>query len=305
MVLRIRYIDFWPGFQPESFVFTNVLREISGSPVEIVNDHKKEVDIQFNSVFCFGSINEKVSLKLGSMVSKEKLIDYQSRSTRFHRCNDNLPAKKYVWYTGENKRAPVRLFDQTISFDKTDTGFNNLYFPYWMARIDWGYGKGEFEVMPTIEELMQGRTPLERPLTACTFSSKIDSGREKVLIAIEDSIKVSRFGTQYGNPVLSKHKISQEFGFQICLENEVSPGYVTEKIQEAWMSRNVPIWAGIQTIPFFNKEAFIDVTSLSRAEIGDRMKRVTTEEMKEIQSKPALIIEPSLDPLKELLGKCL
>lgn len=305
MAFKVRYIDFWPGFLPANFLFTCLLEELVGSNVEIVKDTTTKVDLQFNSVFVFGSIFEKTFMKLQSKLSSSSDIDYQSRVRKFHRLNRDYPATKYVWYTGENRSAPTESFDHTISFDPTDAKFGNLYFPYWMLRIDWGYRKGEFEIMPRVEEMMSTRSPVARPLNACLFSSKFVAGRERISKIVEELIPIEKFGTQFNRPVTSKFTTAQDFGLQLCLENEISPGYVTEKIQEAWASRNVPIWAGLQTYPYFNSDAMIDVTNLNSLEIQNKLKGISPDELLEIQSRPILMAKPSLEPLKELLSKCL
>jgi hypothetical protein len=52
-----------------------------------------------------------------------------------------------------------------------------------------------------------------------------------------------------------------EFGFCVAMENQVAPGYLTEKIGHAFLAGSVPIyWGDTATVSeFFNPETFVDV----------------------------------------------
>jgi hypothetical protein len=169
-----------------------------------------------------------------------------------------------------------------------------------MTRVDWGFGKSEFEIMPTVTNLMSSRVSTKASLAACTFSSKMELNRLRVIQSVESLIPVTKFGLQYNNETHSKHETAKGFGLQICMENQIFPGYVTEKIQEAWISRNVPIWAGIQTITYFNPAGMIDVTNLNRTEIEEVIGQLTVDMLEEMQCQPILILEPSLAPLTRI-----
>ena len=82
---------------------------------------------------------------------------------------------------------------------------------------------------------------------------------------------------------------------QICNENDLYPNYVTEKIQEAWFAYNVPIWMGLDTMNWFNKEALIDLTNLSSQDIKEKIFKLSMEEIMYKQSLPILNKVPSLE----------
>jgi hypothetical protein len=111
-------------------------------------------------------------------------------------------------------------------------------------------------------------------------------------------LPVDCYGHFYGNFAKSKYEVSSNYGLQICNENDLFPNYVTEKLQESWICRNVPIWAGIDDFGFFNKEAMLDVTGLSTLEISDRISKITLDEIMYRQGQPILLREPKLDETK-------
>jgi hypothetical protein len=59
-----------------------------------------------------------------------------------------------------------------------------------------------------------------------------------------------------------------EFAFNVAMENKIAPGYITEKIGNAFNSGSVPIyWGDVETIKsFFNPESFICVNDFQTPE---------------------------------------
>lgn len=303
MKFRIRYVDFWPGFEPADFLFTKIIEKCLQKEVEVIHDSNTLVDLQFHSVFTFPSRIGKYGLMIGSRLSKEVNLEYSTRLNQRYRSGNEFPCKRKVWYTGENLRAPIGKFDASIGFDFDDSYLSNLYFPYWMTRIDWGIGSKGFEIMPTLEQLMSERKFEVRPRIACLFGSEININREKIILATSSSMQVDKYGSLYSNRVKSKKETSKMYSFQICPENDIFPGYVTEKIQEAWICRNIPIWSGLQTIEYFNPEAMIDATYMTHMELVRAISSMNSEDIEQKQKRPILQILPSLTPLENLIAQ--
>jgi hypothetical protein len=157
--------------------------------------------------------------------------------------------------------------------------------------------------MPTPKELIRERTPKIRPLTVCTFSSNPEPLRMKIIQDTSSVFQVEKYGTAFDNRVSSKLKTSSNFGLQICNENSLSPNYVTEKLQEAWFARNIPIWSGLDVNKLFNAESFIDATTLTTEELENLLRNFTTEELMFKQSLPLLKSLPTIEPLTTFLSE--
>lgn len=297
MRISIRYADFWRGFQPETILFTRLLRNLYPGGVDVVHDPTRHVDLEIVSVFPFTSPVERAWLLARSATSAEARWEYQQRAARGFRPRYSSKARRRIWYSGENRRVPLGAFDGTLSFDPTDSQTANLYFPHWMLRLQWDSGHDEFEVRPRVAELLRPRAPERRRLTACSFSSQRETHRENVVRAAQGVVPVETFGAAYGRRVDSKMQTMQAYGLQVCTENDLYPNYVTEKLQEAWMGRNVPIWSGLDSDGWFNPDAIIDITHLTPTQVSERLKRVTLDELMDRQSQPLLLREPSLAPL--------
>lgn len=123
--------------------------------------------------------------------------------------------------------------------------------------------------------------PLPNPekLWCCSFSnSNRISEREKLFMAMR-AIEPTcyAFGSSCrtnDNPFISPHGkwpenyiAFNQFSFNIAMENKVAPGYITEKIGNAFRSGSIPIYWGAPEInDFFNPASFINVANYASPE---------------------------------------
>lgn len=303
MSFKIRFLDFPDENLKEKILFISIIEREINRKTEVVGNLNTVVDLEIVSNFVKNPIYKEVYLRL-PLLSNQKLLRRKNLEKKFgFRSTYHTKAKKRIWFTGENLVPPIDLFDGTISFAPSDKKTNNLYFPYWLFRLKWENYQNVFEIMPTPEELTQKRTPHLRPLTACTFSSNPEPLRMKLINDTELVFQVEKYGSAFNNSVDSKLKTSSNFGLQICNENSLSPNYVTEKLQEAWFGRNIPIWSGLDDSQLFNTESFIDATKLSSEELVHSLKNLTTEELMFKQSLPLLKSVPTIEPLSTFLSE--
>jgi hypothetical protein len=301
MSLRVRYSNFWPTFSPDQNLFSQILRKYADSKLEIILDPKAHVDLEIYSVFYFESHFKQIALKIKSQFSSDASWEYSARFGRGFKLTYPENASRSLWFTGENKRFPLNHFDGRISFDPTDSEFNNIFFPYWMLRLNWGLEKNEYEIQPRPEDLVQNRNPVERKMNVCSFSNLKESNRERIIQLTGDHFEIETYGRAVNRPVKSKLEVSSEYGLQICTENDLYPNYVTEKLQEAWFARNVPIWTGLDADKWFNRDAIIDLTLLNSEEVHAKLSELNTEKMLHMQTLPLLTRMPTLEPLIKVL----
>lgn len=308
MTFRIRYLDFWPGFEPRDFLLTRVIKLASGGDdPEIIFDESKLVDLEICSTFGFKSIRQKILAR--SLMSRDlySYNDYICRTSFGHRLRYDSPSKKRIWYTGENLRPPVDLFEGTISFDRTDSSRRNLFFPLIYFGIDWFEEGSELDYQFTPEKLISVRTHTEiRKMNACSFATNVAPTRERLLQIVSNFMPVDRFGKSVGRPVVSKLDVSRNYQFQVCNENSLYPGYVTEKLMDAWKSGNVAIWTGmVQPEIGINPEAYLDFTLLNDNEISEILAKLDEQKIVNLMNAPIMKTLPKLDPLIEFIGEIL
>jgi hypothetical protein len=82
-----------------------------------------------------------------------------------------------------------------------------------------------------------------------------------------------------GGKVADKIAFQSNYRFSIACENAVHPGYITEKILEAYQSGCIPIYFGSESIAMdFNPSTFIHVRDFgSTAALLDHVRRVDTD----------------------------
>jgi hypothetical protein len=302
---KVRYHDFWPGFNPEEFLITGLLRTQVGQELSVVTNPDTFVDLEIWSVFTFSSWKEKLIARTFAERSEEALKDYSTRALRGHRTRFSSKARKRLWYTGENLRPPVDVFDATCSFDVTDNNTRNIFLPYWMMRMDFGITTKGSEIFPRAEELMRSRKFSKANPSLCTFSSVYEPSRAAYLKALRSSNyfgEIGTFGKLYGGWVESKKETAEKYLFQLCNENDLYPNYVTEKLQEAFICGNIPIWSGLDHNKYFNKLAMIDVTGKNSEQIRQEIGNLSSDELVEIYEQPLLNYLPDLDEVTQKLG---
>jgi hypothetical protein len=294
----VRYSDFWPGFDPYNCLFTHVLQRLTDRKISVVNNPETLVDLQIDSSFIFKNLKHKAFARAKGIISRNAYSEYVTKSEFGYRPGIANRSKKSLWYTGENIRLPAKEYDGYLSFEKNDDMISNLYLPYWFLRMDFGYPNPEYEITPSPVSLISKRRAVRRENTTCTFTSTGNPARLRLIDIVKKVSPVDSFGSYFNKNVVSKLEVSSRYGFQICTENDLYPGYVTEKLQEAWVARNVPIWSGIFTDAVFNRDAIIDVTGLSSEETKEKLFAVTQEEMLHMQEQPLLNSKPSLEELE-------
>jgi hypothetical protein len=278
------------------------VRKLSKNEIEIVSSQSEIVDIEIFSSFPFKSEVEKITQRIGFEFSKKIKREYISRATYGYRTSYPDRSRKRIWFSGENKRPPYWLFDLSLSFNQSDESTRNIYFPYWMARIDWGYGQTESEICPRISDLSNSRSLPVKPKSICVFSSNLEPSRQLIINAIEQNTRIDKYGSAYDNRVHSKMEVASNYSLQICNENDLYPGYVTEKLQEAWLAGNVPIWSGLlpQSHPF-NEDAIIDVTGLTSTNITEILRTLSDDEVNRKRNQPLLKMPVTLIELENAI----
>ena len=94
-----------------------------------------------------------------------------------------------------------------------------------------------------------------------------------------------------GQPVKNKIEFQEEYKFCIAFENTKFPGYVTEKIIEAWASGTIPIYYGDPEI-----EKYFNLKSMIYCNGCDDFKNVI-EKIKEMDSDSEKYLEMVRQPI--------
>jgi hypothetical protein len=284
---------------------SDLITEIFG-PSEIKVGRDGYCDIQFNGVRVSQQriLLEKFKATLGiEDKSAPPELKYQNGEIA-----PNRNAKLNIWYTGENIRPPLHLeYDYFLSFDQDDYSGRNIYFPLWYLDLDWGFGE---KFCPRIGidvkgvELSTTRDyNSEKSGFACAFLGHIHPIRYEAIRQLAQLGIVDVFGRAVGKPVDSKFSIARRYRYTVCFENDIYPGYVTEKLLDAYYCETVPVyWGDLGKQDVINNESHLNLQSFSSLEtFKERIAAINDEDYNTIYSQPFLKKLPNLTRLKDAL----
>jgi alpha(1,3/1,4) fucosyltransferase len=173
-----------------------------------------------------------------------------------------------VFYTGENRRPYDYNADFAMTFDHFDTA-NHLRVPLWMLNIFDLKRKLGVDTDQIFSNRVGVTAPFKRDFCGYVQSNPTGVVRNRLFKMIDGQVdRINSAGPHFNSTgyiiprgddgvkqkmdFLGKHK------FTLAMENSQWPGYVTEKILEAWLAGTIPIYWGSQTASLdFNPKAFI------------------------------------------------
>ena len=251
-----------PDFQED--ITKSFLTSLANS---ISKSGKKE--IIYTSVYHQNTIKRKV-LRYAS-------ISYEDKLKVKYGLEINSKIKKgdfNIWYTAENIRPPLdNMFDAFLSYDLLNFSGRNHYLPLWFCRL----GKTVAEAELHQVKLMNSRAlKHERKKNFSIVASNPERIRNHFIEKLGKHVEVGKYG-KLGHSVDNKNLTLREYNFNICFENDLYPGYVTEKAIEAYQSGCIPIWRGLDAGNYLNKDAIIDVTNLEDDEAIEKILSISSD----------------------------
>jgi hypothetical protein len=223
-------------------------------------------------------------------------------------------ARKNVWYTGENERPPFGEWDAYFSFEIDSMRGKNIYWPQaWLAtnllfpnltKTPWNSTIFRFDKAIRDTSQLSNKRKF-----ACAFIGKIHPTRLHMLKLLSEMGKVDIFGEASRRKVESKIEIARSYKFLICPENDLYPGYVTEKPVEAYVSTCIPLYSGIDSFGILNSKALVNYANMhSQEEFFNSVRELHTnrDQYESVYSERLFKKRPRLEnavaKIKELLN---
>ena len=125
---------------------------------------------------------------------------------------------------------------------------------------------------------------------------------------------VTGFGEHFNQNIENHHQsgflkypLLQEFGFNLCPENGMYPGYYTEKIPEAFFADCLPItWADENVKVDFNPNAFINLAPMTWCDYAPLNEIINSSQTLEGYTSEALLLNaPSIFPFRDFVKRIL
>jgi hypothetical protein len=311
MSVTVRYVDA-PHESPDPSSLINLLIEAAThQPVEVVTDTKATVDLEMVSVHA-----TELSRLSRTLTSVAPGKGYRGRLRQRERWNavyrePTGRSRRSVWFTGDNIRPPGGPWDGYLSFDLDPLEGRNAYFPHWFEYVGLlGSHRMSYSGLDlTVVGLMTSRAERPRPTGfACTFIGNPTPTRLHAIDALSKVGKVEVFGNSVGRGVPSKVEVAKDFRYVMCFENDLYPGYVTEKPFEAWATGAVPLWWGSDPAGYVNPAAIMNAADYdSLADFASAVADLDRESggWEERSSRPILLRAPDIDPAVGLLRRLL
>lgn len=270
--LVVGFDDFWPSFDPMNNFFVHVLSD--AFEVSVCLDHSVCVDLLVYSVFGSHFVHR--------------------------RC------KKRVYYTGENCRPVLEHADLSVSFDRIDDP-RHARIPLYILYTDW-YGRDpdREHVKPHVYS-QAGRRFHEGQKDAVMVMCSNGAGfRMHLLPELLVRLSPDR-AVSLGNvmrtpgyspvPVGDKLEHVAKYKLNLAIENSQHPGYLTEKILQAYAGNAIPCYHGDPTVmQDFNPDSFLNLNGMTATQAVDAIEALLNDpdRMDRMLAEPPMRSPPDL-----------
>jgi len=266
---------------------------------------------------------------------KRKAINYISKNNTFNLLEKfpNLDIYSLnriyrpirIFFSFENFRYDNIKADYYITSDLGVTSENHLRFPSWKDYLDWSNTESIFRDKNTLNSLRFGSywnpedliNPLsdeflKRKKEFCIITSHLTEPRRSIYLKFLKHFKVDGYGPYFDRNILNHNssnfktrEILKSYAFNLCPQNSLYPGYYTEGLVNAFISKALPVtWADKNINVDFNDRAFInllDYASSNYEEICHLMKDQSF--LKKYTNEPLLFKIPDLEKEKKFIQK--
>lgn len=259
----VRYVNFWEGFDPSASHVGDWLTAAVGEH-RVVPRVRMPVDIEVSSVKPFPSLVARAWAFAKARHNTHYSIQYRE-ALSYGSPQYGGPSRRRIWYCGENIRVPMG-YDLTLSCDIDDYAGSNVYAPFWLSRVDSGLTNRCAAPRAQLigDDLVRcRRVDQERPHFCAVVISNPHPLRIRAISALSVLGKVDVFGRAMGRPIADKQELLSNYRFSLVFENDLYPGYVTEKPFDAWAAGTVPLWWGDDAAGYLNPDALVNLATLS------------------------------------------
>jgi alpha(1,3/1,4) fucosyltransferase len=263
MPLRVAFMNFWDGFDPRCNHFLTLLAR--RFPVQVIEEPDRAA-VVFESYFRPPGVPPPGPPR------------------------DDQVA---IFFSGEAHNLPIGRHHAVISMNLLRTP-NHCRYPIWMLNFQ---PIGE---AANCEQQRYGRNVtydlIQRPLGgdprpgfACAIFNNKSHLRYEAMRQLAAYGQVDAYGRHFGRSAYPKYDVLVQYRMNVCFENTVQPGYVTEKVVEARAAGCMPLWWGDPTYRLdFHERALVNLYEydLDFARVFDEV------DMKELASTPLLKRHP-------------
>ena len=255
----------------------------------------------------FGKILKKIYSK-SNFLSGDVFNNLERRV--FFRINKPIT----LFYCRENERSSFEKTDYSIGSDfNYEKNENYLRIPIWKDYCDWSdfgiansplktlnairFGE-HYSIKAMLEPISNKFIPEEKNL--CCFFSNLNFIRNQYVEMIKKYFKIDGYGSAFDQNILGhnqsnfkKKDIMKNYLINFCPENELYPGWYTEKVPDAFLAGNIALtWADQNIRTDFNKKSFINLNDYRIDELDILFKELKSNDFISKFYKEPLLLDP-------------
>ena len=235
MALKIKFVDFWPGFEPGHNLLLSALKTYFSDTRIVSCMPGQPYDICFCSIF-----------------GTERFME-----------------RNRIMFLGENIRPDYQQCEASLSSDLDSYCGMNHYLPLWLLEYDIFQDNpySTFDAQ-AFESLTKRQDPDPdfslRSNQICAIFNNRELARINLLGSLGTAQMIDGYGRYYGRSFApgyaSKIALLRQYKFHFCTENSYWPGYITEKIVHAKAAGCIPIYdSRNDSLGYLNTKSFIDL----------------------------------------------
>lgn len=219
-----------------------------------------------------------------------------------------------LFYSRENERSSFEKTDYSIGSDfNYEKNENYLRIPIWKDYCDWSdfgiansplktlnalrFGE-HYSIKAMLEPIGNKFIPEKKNL--CCFFSNLNFIRNQYLEMIKKYFKIDGYGSAFDPNILGhnqsnfqKKDIMKNYLINFCPENELYPGWYTEKVPDAFLAGNIALtWADQNIRTDFNKKSFINLNDYRIDELDILFKELKSNDFISKFYKEPLLLDP-------------
>jgi len=215
--------------------------------------------------------------------------------------------KPYIYWSGESHSVKEKI--NHTNYIELVSYIENTEFSYYVPFCIFGLYHRIY--VDNIYNFRRIFTNIDRKYDVAYCCSNHVGIREKIFISLAEKLKECHsLGNCNGGLHNTRRKIDEnnidkcwssvkliekysEYNFVIAMENRMHPGYVTEKIANAFLSGAIPIYYGDNIIKdFFNENAFIYVPDFTTLEdCANKISNMTKNDIHDMMQQPIFNIK--------------
>lgn len=277
--MNVCYLDMWPGFDVKCNWFNLLFKNCSP-------------DIEFNFT---------------NDITNANIIFASSFGKSRYNINNSTAIK--IFYTGENERPDFSFADYSLTFDYASYDGRNFRLPHWFLYINWWNEPNFPHARISLDQLNRSwdfDEVYNRPNFCSIIIGNPVRNRLEIAQTLNEYKPVHGFGRVFGKYYDGcKVRLLEKYRWNICFENSLYPGYITEKLLEAKVAGCVPIYYGDSSVTKdFNVRSFINYLNYdSPKHLLNHIKEIdgSSEIFKDFVEQPLFNSKPTLDNLYKFL----